>query len=136
LLTGLAASTCTRERVITVEEIFELQFPLRDVWTLAVASTSAEPAVCAVLTGDELAKHFAVLVCAMLRAATDGLQTRGIANLGDKTLLDALLPATDEPERQVAAGAGGDECLTARRCAPQRTPRPFLHRPQSPSRAR
>jgi len=59
---------------------------------------------------------------AMLRAATDGIKARGNADLGDKTLLDALIPATDELERQIAAGASPAECRaafakTARECA-------------------
>ncbi|WP_411721044.1 dihydroxyacetone kinase subunit DhaL [Mycetocola sp.] len=59
---------------------------------------------------------------AMLRAAADGIMKRGNANLGDKTLLDALVPATDELERQIAAGADAAECRaafarTARECA-------------------
>ena len=59
---------------------------------------------------------------AMLRAATDGIKTRGNSDLGDKTLLDALIPATDELERQIAAGASPAECRaafarTARECA-------------------
>lgn len=59
---------------------------------------------------------------AMLRAAAEGIMARGGASLGDKTLLDALVPATDELERQLAAGAGPDECRaafakTVRECA-------------------
>jgi dihydroxyacetone kinase phosphoprotein-dependent L subunit len=42
---------------------------------------------------------------AMLRAAAEGIKARGSAELGDKTLLDSLVPATDEIERQVAAGS-------------------------------
>src|SRR6201990_3105378 len=34
-------------------------------------------------------------IVAMLRAAADGIKARGGAELGDKTLLDALIPATD-----------------------------------------
>jgi dihydroxyacetone kinase-like protein len=41
---------------------------------------------------------------AMLRAAAEGIQSRGGANLGDKTLLDALVPATDTLERELVAG--------------------------------
>ena len=44
-------------------------------------------------------------VVAMLRAAVEGIKARGGADVGDKTLLDALVPMTDEIERQVAAGA-------------------------------
>ncbi len=59
---------------------------------------------------------------AMLRAAAEGIMARGGASLGDKTLLDALVPATDELERQLAAGAGPAECRaafakTVRECA-------------------
>ena len=59
---------------------------------------------------------------AMLRAAAEGIMARGGASLGDKTLLDALVPATDELERQLAAGAGPADCRaafakTVRECA-------------------
>lgn len=59
---------------------------------------------------------------AMLRAAAEGIMARGGASLGDKTLLDALVPATDELERQLAAGAGPAACRaafakTVRECA-------------------
>lgn len=40
----------------------------------------------------------------MLRAAIAGIQLRGGAQLGDKTLLDALIPVADEVERRVADG--------------------------------
>lgn len=50
---------------------------------------------------------------AMLRGATDGIKARGNADLGDKTMLDALIPATDELERQITAGASAEECRTA-----------------------
>ncbi|KNC20174.1 dihydroxyacetone kinase [Arthrobacter sp. RIT-PI-e] len=52
-------------------------------------------------------------VVAMLRGATDGIKARGNADLGDKTLLDALIPATDELERQLAAGASPEDCRSA-----------------------
>src|SRR3954447_5490030 len=44
-------------------------------------------------------------VVAMLRAAAEGIMARGKAELGEKTLLDALVPMTDTIEVQVAAGA-------------------------------
>lgn len=50
---------------------------------------------------------------AMLRAATDGIKARGNADLGDKTLLDALIPATDELERQVQADADPAQARSA-----------------------
>jgi len=50
---------------------------------------------------------------AMLRAAAEGMMARGGASLGDKTLLDALVPATEELERQLTAGASAAECRAA-----------------------
>jgi len=50
-------------------------------------------------------------VIAMLRAAGDGIQARGRAALGDKTLLDALLPATDAADEKLGAGAIGSSVL-------------------------
>ena len=41
---------------------------------------------------------------AMLRSAADGIMARGGASLGEKTLLDSLVPATDEIEREVEQG--------------------------------
>jgi dihydroxyacetone kinase phosphoprotein-dependent L subunit len=40
-------------------------------------------------------------VIAMLRAAVTGIMTRGGASLGEKTLLDALVPATDSLEAAI-----------------------------------
>ncbi len=44
-------------------------------------------------------------VVTMLRAAIEGIKHRGKADLGEKTLLDSLVPAVDELAGQVAAGA-------------------------------
>ena len=49
------------------------------------------------VTGDD--------VVAMLRAAIEGIKARGGADLGEKTLLDALAPMTDTIERELAAGS-------------------------------
>ena len=43
-------------------------------------------------------------VVAMLRAAIEGIKARGGASLGEKTLLDALVPMTDTIEERLAAG--------------------------------
>ena len=43
---------------------------------------------------------------AALRAAIDGIKQRGDTDLGDKTLLDALVPAVDELEASLDQGAG------------------------------
>jgi dihydroxyacetone kinase phosphoprotein-dependent L subunit len=45
-------------------------------------------------------------VIAGLRAAIDGIKQRGDTDLGDKTLLDALVPAVDELEKALGEGAG------------------------------
>jgi dihydroxyacetone kinase-like protein len=47
------------------------------------------------LTGDD--------VVAMLRAAAEGIKARGKSDLGDKTLLDSLIPMTDTIEETLAA---------------------------------
>jgi dihydroxyacetone kinase-like protein len=45
-------------------------------------------------------------VIAALRAAIEGIKQRGDCDVGDKTLLDALVPAVDELEAALAEGAG------------------------------
>ena len=52
-------------------------------------------------------------VVAMVRAAVDGIRTRGQSDVGDKTLLDALVPMTDRLEREFAAGNGAEAALRA-----------------------
>jgi dihydroxyacetone kinase-like protein len=54
-------------------------------------------------------------VVAMLRAAIEGIKARGKTDLGDKTLVDALVPATDAIEAQV--DAGGSAATTVRAAA-------------------
>lgn len=53
-------------------------------------------------------------VVALLRAAAEGIQARGKAQLGDKTLLDALIPATDALEAAAADGEADSSALVAR----------------------
>ena len=48
-----------------------------------------------------------------LRAAIEGIKTRGQAELGEKTLLDALSPATDALEAAVSEGATQSEAMRA-----------------------
>ena len=52
-------------------------------------------------------------VVAMLRAAIEGIKTRGQSDVGDKTLLDALVPLTDTLEEQLDAGADAATALDA-----------------------
>jgi phosphoenolpyruvate---glycerone phosphotransferase subunit DhaL len=62
-------------------------------------------------------------VVAMLRAAVEGIMQRGQAELGDKTLLDALVPATDALERELDAGSGAPRPSRRLRPPPGRRPR-------------
>ena len=48
---------------------------------------------------------------AMLRASIEGIKQRGNSDLGDKTLLDALVPAVDELEAAIGQGDDGAACL-------------------------
>jgi dihydroxyacetone kinase phosphoprotein-dependent L subunit len=52
-------------------------------------------------------------VIAMLRAAIEGIKARGRSDVGDKTLLDALVPAVDTLEEQVGAGQDAASALHA-----------------------
>ncbi len=52
-------------------------------------------------------------VVAMLRAASAGIKARGDSDVGDKTLLDALVPMTDRIEQELRAGAEGTAALAA-----------------------
>lgn len=45
-------------------------------------------------------------VIGALRAAIEGIKQRGNSDVGDKTLLDALVPAVDELEAALGEGAG------------------------------
>lgn len=57
------------------------------------------------ITGDD--------VVAMLRAAIEGIKARGGADLGEKTLLDALAPMTDTIEKELAAGSSAPDIARA-----------------------
>ncbi|MEU4159942.1 dihydroxyacetone kinase subunit DhaL [Actinoplanes sp. NPDC026670] len=52
-------------------------------------------------------------VVAMLRAAADGIKARGQSDVGDKTLLDALVPMTDRLETEIGNGASPREAIRA-----------------------
>ena len=66
------------------------------------------------LTGERLV--------AMFRAAIEGIKARGQSDVGDKTLLDVLVPMTDRIEQEVSGHANGKQVLagaaeTARQAA-------------------
>ena len=50
-------------------------------------------------------------VVALFQAGVEGLQQRGKAELGDKTMLDALIPAVDAMRGALGAGSGLTEIL-------------------------
>ena len=50
-------------------------------------------------------------VVALFQAGVEGIQQRGKAALGDKTMLDALLPAVDAMRGALEAGSGLTEIL-------------------------
>ena len=50
-------------------------------------------------------------VIAMLRASIEGIKKRGQTDLGDKTLLDALVPAVDQLELALSASTGVQTAL-------------------------
>jgi phosphoenolpyruvate---glycerone phosphotransferase subunit DhaL len=52
-------------------------------------------------------------VVAMLRASIEGIKARGRSDVGDKTLLDALVPAVDVIEQNVAGQASAAATLRA-----------------------
>src|ERR1700743_1518931 len=52
-------------------------------------------------------------IVAMLRAAAEGIKARGKSDVGDKTLLDSLVPATDAIERSLAEGLDAQATLAA-----------------------
>jgi phosphoenolpyruvate---glycerone phosphotransferase subunit DhaL len=52
-------------------------------------------------------------VVRMLRSATDGIKARGQSDVGDKTLLDALVPMTDRIEQELQSGADAGAVLAA-----------------------
>ena len=52
-------------------------------------------------------------VVAALREGIDGIKKRGNSDVGDKTLLDALVPAVDALERALSSGASIQDALDA-----------------------
>ncbi|NEP09195.1 MAG: dihydroxyacetone kinase subunit L [Symploca sp. SIO2C1] len=52
-------------------------------------------------------------VVTMFRSVADGIMDRGGANLGDKTLLDALVPAVDAFEKTIKNGGNTQQAVDA-----------------------
>ncbi|MDR2392205.1 MAG: dihydroxyacetone kinase subunit L [Planctomycetota bacterium] len=55
----------------------------------------------------------AAVFAAMLRAAVSGVESLGEARVGDKTMLDTLIPGTEAFEKSLAGGADFPACLDA-----------------------
>lgn len=73
------------------------------LWGTAFLRAGAAAGSAADLSGEQ--------VVAMLRAAIEGIKARGQSDVGDKTLLDVLVPMTDRLERDFANGIGAGEAL-------------------------
>lgn len=75
------------------------------IWGTAFLRAGTTAGSAAELTGEQ--------VVAMLRAATDGIKMRGQSDVGDKTLLDALVPMTDTIEAELRSGKTSTAVLAA-----------------------
>jgi len=75
------------------------------IWGTAFLRAGAAAGTASELAPDQ--------VVAMLRAAIGGIMARGKSDVGDKTLLDALVPAVDTIEAAVLEGGTAAEALRA-----------------------
>jgi dihydroxyacetone kinase phosphoprotein-dependent L subunit len=75
------------------------------IWGTAFLRAGTTAGTATELSGEQ--------IVAMLRAAIEGIKARGRSDVGDKTLLDVLVPATDSIESSVAAGLDAQSTLQA-----------------------
>jgi dihydroxyacetone kinase phosphoprotein-dependent L subunit len=75
------------------------------IWGTAFLRAGAAAGTATTLTPDQ--------VITMLRASIGGIMARGKSDVGDKTLLDALVPAVDVLEAQLSGGATSAEAIAA-----------------------
>jgi dihydroxyacetone kinase-like protein len=75
------------------------------IWGTAFMRAGMTAGATDTLTGEQ--------VVAMLRAAVEGIKARGQADVGDKTLLDVLVPVTDRLEAELSAGSDAAQALAA-----------------------
>ena len=75
------------------------------LWGTAFLKAGMTAGSASSLGGDDLV--------AMLRAAVDGIKARGKSDVGDKTLLDTLVPMTDRIEQELQAGASTADVVAA-----------------------
>lgn len=67
------------------------------IWSTAILRAGAQLKGSDEFTGEDLVRA--------LRASVEGIKARGKAELGEKTLLDALVPAVDTMEAELANGS-------------------------------
>jgi dihydroxyacetone kinase-like protein len=75
------------------------------LWGTAFLRAGMTAGATQTLTGEQ--------VVAMLRNAAEGIKARGQSDVGDKTLLDALVPLTDRLEAELRSGADAGTALAA-----------------------
>ena len=75
------------------------------IWGTAFLRASIVAGPKTELTGED--------VVAMMRGAIEGMKKRGQSDLGDKTLLDAFVPAVDEFERLLKDGRSTADAIRA-----------------------
>jgi dihydroxyacetone kinase-like protein len=75
------------------------------IWGTAFLRAGMTAGATDTLTGEQ--------VVAMLRAGIEGIKARGQSDVGDKTLLDALVPLTDTLDRELQSGADPQAALAA-----------------------
>jgi dihydroxyacetone kinase/dihydroxyacetone kinase-like protein len=75
------------------------------IWGTAFLRAGSTAGATDTLTGEQ--------VVAMLRAAAEGIKMRGQSDVGDKTLLDALVPMTDRLEQELQSGADAAKAVAA-----------------------
>lgn len=65
------------------------------------------------MTAGDVQQLDGAKVVEMLRAAVEGIKARGQSDVGDKTVLDVLVPMTDRLEAELQAGTGAEQALAA-----------------------
>ena len=65
------------------------------------------------MTAGDVQQLDGMKVVEMLRAAVEGIKARGQSDVGDKTVLDVLVPMTDRLEAELRAGTGAEQALAA-----------------------
>ena len=75
------------------------------IWGTAFMRAGTSAGSAAELTGAQVVE--------MLRAAVEGIKARGQADVGDKTVLDVLVPMTDRLEQELRAGSDAGTAIAA-----------------------